>query len=126
MTRLLHTEILLMYEKHPLIIGMMLLLEIALVIIEITLVNSDSFIGVELYIDDDKALFDSLFSAREVIENESGLDYEWQRLENKKASRILHKIPGLDFDNRKNYPQMMDEVIKKVGIMKEVFKKHIK
>lgn len=94
--------------------------------IAITLVNSDSFIGVELYINDDKDLFDSLFSAREVIENESGLDYEWQRLDNKKASRILHKITGLDFDNHKNYPQLMDEVIKKVVIMREVFKKHIK
>lgn len=94
--------------------------------IGITLINSDSFIGVELYIDDDKTLFASLFSARDIIENESGLDYEWQRLENKKASRILHKIPGLDFDNHKNYPQLMDEVIKKVVIMREVFKKHIK
>lgn len=94
--------------------------------IAISLVNSDSFIGVELYISDDKALFDSLLSAREVIENESGLDYEWQRLDNKKASRILHKIPGLDFDNHQNYPQLMDEVIKKVAIMRKVFKKHIK
>lgn len=94
--------------------------------IAITLVNSDSFIGVELYINDDKDLFDSLFSAREVIENESGLDYEWQRLDNKKASRILHKIPGLDFDNHKNYPQLMDEVINKVVIMRKVFKKYIK
>lgn len=94
--------------------------------IAITLVNSDSFIGVELYINDDKDLFDSLFSAREVIENESGLDYEWQRLDNKKASRILHKISGLDFDNHKNYPQLMDEVIKKVVIIRKVFKKHIK
>lgn len=94
--------------------------------IAITLVNSDSFIGVELYINDNKDLFDSLLSAREIIENESGIDYEWQRLDNKKASRILHKIPGLDFDNHKNYPQLMDEVIKKVIIMREVFKKHIK
>lgn len=94
--------------------------------IGITLVNSDSFIGVELNIGDDKALFDLLFSAREAIENESGLEYEWQRLDNKKTSRILHKIPGLDFDNHKNYPQLMDEVIKKVVIMRVVFKKHIK
>ena len=71
-------------------------------------------------------MFDSLFSAREAIENKSGLEYEWQRLDNKKASRILHKIPGLDFDNHKNYPQLMDEVIKKVVIMRGVFKKHIK
>ncbi|HKM33865.1 MAG TPA: DUF4268 domain-containing protein [Lachnospiraceae bacterium] len=93
--------------------------------ISVTLVNSDSFIGVELYIGDDKELFDTLYSQHELIEKETGIDFDWQRLDNKKSSRILHKIFGLDFDNHTNYQQLMDEVIKKVIIMRDVFKKYI-
>ena len=40
--------------------------------IAITLVNKESRIGVELYIDDNKELFDYMFSNREVIESECG------------------------------------------------------
>ena len=65
--------------------------------VSITLVNSDSFVGVELYIPD-----------------------------NKKACRIIHRIPGLDFDNHDNYSELMNEIIKKVVIMRDVFKKYIK
>ena len=93
--------------------------------ISITLVNSDSFIGIELYINEDKGLFDSLYEKKDEIETETGLSFEWQRLDNKKASRILHKIPGLNFENHANYDKLMDEVISKVIVMKDVFKKYI-
>lgn len=94
--------------------------------ISITLVNSDSFIGIELYIGDKKELFDDLYAHKDEIEAETGLAFDWQRLDNKKASRILHKIDGLNFDDHSNYPELMDETIKKVVIMREVFKEYIK
>lgn len=93
--------------------------------IGITLVNKESFIGLEIYINDNKDLFDSLYRKKEVIEQEIGFSFDWQRLDNKKASRILHKISGLDFDDHSNYPALMNTIIDKVIIMKKVFVKHI-
>lgn len=94
--------------------------------ISITLVNSSSFVGVELTIPNNKELFDSLLEKKEEIEGEIGFDFEWDRLNEKKASKIIHKIEGLNFDNHDNYPELMDEIIKKVIIMRDVFKNYIK
>lgn len=94
--------------------------------IGITLVNSDSFVGVELYIPDNKDLYDSLYEKKDEIEKQIDFDLSWERLDGKKASKIIHRIPGLDFDNKGNYPQLMDEIIKKVIIIRDVFKKYIK
>ena len=93
--------------------------------ISITLVNSSSFVGVELTIPDNKELFDSLFAKKEEIDSKIGFSMEWERLNEKKASKIIHKIDGLDFDSHDNYPQLMDDVIKKIIIMRDVFKKYI-
>ena len=94
--------------------------------IGITLVNSDSFVGVELYIPDNKDLYDALYEKKDEIEKQIDFDLSWERLDGKKASKIIHRIPGLDFDNKDNYPQLMDEIIKKVIIIRDVFKKYIK
>lgn len=53
------------------------------------------------------------------------MSFDWQRLDNKKASRILHRIDGLNFDDHSNYQTLMDEVIGKVIIMRDVLKKYI-
>ena len=94
--------------------------------ISITLVNSSSFVGVELTIPNNKDLFDSLFEKREEIDSEIGFEMEWERLDDKKASKVIHKIYGLDFENHDNYKTLMDEVIKKVIVLRDVFKKYIK
>lgn len=92
--------------------------------ISITLVNKEGFVGVELYIDGEKALFDSLFSQREEIEKELQFPLDWQRLDNKKASRILLKIEGLNFDDHSNYSLLMNDIIDKVIAMRTAFKKY--
>lgn len=93
--------------------------------ISVTLVNSDSFVGVELSIPNNKDLWDSLYEKKDEIESKIGFDLDWDRLEGKKASKIIHRIPELDFDNKDNYPQLMDDIIKKVVVMRDVFKKYI-
>ena len=94
--------------------------------ISVALINKDSYISVELYIYDNKALFDKLFEDREEIEHQLGFQMEWLRLENSKASRILYKINGLNFDNHSNYDKLIEEAIDKVIAMREVFKKRLK
>ena len=93
--------------------------------IAITLVNKENRIGVELYIDDNKELFDYMFSNREVIESEFGARLDWQRLDNRKASRIKYYINGLDFNNHSNYKDLDGQIIAVALKMREVFQKYL-
>jgi hypothetical protein len=94
--------------------------------ISITLVNKDSYVGVELYIPSNKELFDKLYAEHEEFEKELGFKPEWLRLENSKASRILYKIDGLNFDDHSNYDKLIEEAIDKAIKMREVFKNRLK
>ena len=60
------------------------------------------------------------------IEKELGLTLDWQRLDGKKASRIVYRIPGLDFDDHSNYDTLMNEAIDKIVAFSKVFKKYMK
>jgi len=93
--------------------------------ISITLVNKDSHVGVALYIPDNKELYDKIYQKKEIIEEELGFNMQWERLDNIKASQIIYRIKGLDFDNHDNYNELMNEVIDKAVILRDVFKKHI-
>lgn len=93
--------------------------------ISITLVNKLNSIGIELYINDNKELFDKLYKVSEEIHGELGFKMDWQRLDNKKASRIIYYLNGLDFDNRDNYDDLINQVIEKVIVLSKVFKKYI-
>ena len=94
--------------------------------ISIALINKDSYVSVELYIYDNKALFDKLFEKHEEIEHQLGFEIEWLRLENSKASRIQSKIDGLNFDDHSNYDELIEEAIDKAIKMREVFKNRLK
>lgn len=93
--------------------------------IDITLVNKDSVIGVELYITDNKDLFDKLYQKKDEIESNLGFKLDWRRLNNSKASRIVTFIKGLNFDNHSNYNELMNKTIDLVVLMRDTFKKYI-
>ena len=94
--------------------------------LSITLNTKEKAVGIEVYIQNDKTLFDQLYALREQIEDETGLTFDWQRLDGKKASRIRYLMDGLDFENQENYPELMNEVLDQVIKMRKVFKKYIK
>lgn len=93
--------------------------------LSITLNDKKSQIGIELYIFDNKELYDNLYACKDEIERELQFELDWRRLDNKKASRIIHFIDGLNFDDHSNYNELMLEIIEKVKIMKKVFPKYI-
>lgn len=96
------------------------------VLVEITLVNKEGCVGIALYIIDDKELFDSLNEKKIEIESKLGFELDWQRLDGKKASRIIYRIPGLNFDDHSNYDSLMNDIINKVILFVKVFKKYVK
>lgn len=93
--------------------------------IDITLVNKDSVIGVELYITDNKELFDKLYQKKDEIEADLGFKLDWRRLNNSKASRIVTFIKGLNFDAHSNYNELMNKTIDLAVLMRDTFKKYI-
>ncbi|MGF3067356.1 DUF4268 domain-containing protein [Facklamia sp. P12950] len=93
--------------------------------ISITLVNKDGSIGVELYVRDSKDLFDNLYEHRDEIESKLGFNMHWERLDDKKASRIKSYIPGLNFNKQGNYPELMNQVIERVVKVRDVFKGYL-
>lgn len=93
--------------------------------ISITLVNKINSIGIEVYINDNKELFDKLYSEAEAIQDELNFTMDWQRLDNKKASRIIYYISGLDFNNHENYDELINEVIDKVIAIRDSFRSRL-
>ena len=93
--------------------------------IDITLVNKDSVIGVELYITDNKELFDKLYQRKNKIENDLELKLDWRRLNKGKASRIVTFIKWLNFDDHGNYNELMNKTIDLAVLMRDVFKKYL-
>lgn len=94
--------------------------------ISVTLVNSENKIGVEIYIRNNKDLYNSLFDHKEAIEKSLGHELTWMALEGKTAARIVTYIPGLDFENKSNYRELMDAVIDMIIAFKKAFKPYIK
>jgi len=74
--------------------------------------------GVELYIDHDqttgeknKGIFDALFAQKEAIEKDYGGPLDWQRLNEKRACRILARVTGGGLTDPSTWPQVQDRMI---------------
>lgn len=93
--------------------------------IAINLVNKENKVVLEVYISDNKALFDELFAHKDEIEGALSMEFQWDRLDGKKASRIKYDIPGLSFDDHANYRQLMEDIIEKTVKMRTVFKRYL-
>lgn len=83
---------------------------------------------VELYFsdDNDKALIDAMSQFKEEIQSKHNGIIEWERLENKKASRIKYEMPREVLDNlngRFNEEQSWDQIVEWYSLaMKEFYK----
>jgi len=93
--------------------------------VSMTLVNKERVVGIELYIREDKKLFDKLYAQKDEIEEKLGLKPEWQKNEGKKSSRILYRMPGLNFNDHSNYDQLINDMIDKAVLFSNVFKQYV-
>lgn len=81
------------------------------------LIRMDDEAGVELYIDtgdqeENKSIFDHLYARRADIEQAFNSSLEWQRLDDKRASRIRHtlRVGGLSA-GESSWPDIQDAMI---------------
>jgi len=69
--------------------------------IALTQNSQKQYVGCEIYIRNDKVLFDQLFNNKEQIERELGFEVEWMQLPDATASRILVTYKGNPRDKSK-------------------------
>ena len=89
----------------------------------LTLKNRNA-VSVELYISDDKSIFQQLFQHKDEIEAEIGFTLDWRELPDKKASRILIEKP-VNLDDHDEWHSQFDWIIDTCIRFKKTFKKFI-
>ncbi len=87
----------------------------------ISVMNSD--FRVELYINNNKEIFDFLYNEKESIEDELGYSLLWERLDDKKASRISIK-KGVD-DVKENENLHFQWLLEQTELFFKVFSKRL-
>ena len=89
----------------------------------LTLKNRNA-VSVELYISDDKSIFQQLFQHKDEIEADIGFALDWRELPDKKASRIIIEKP-VNLDNHDEWNEQFDWIIDSCIRFKKTFKKYI-
>lgn len=90
----------------------------------ISQIQKRNALDVELYIDDDKELFNTLFQKKNEIETACGLNFDWRELPEKKASRILIEKP-VDLADRSKWTEQFEWIMDITLKMKKAFKPHL-
>lgn len=88
------------------------------------------YAGVELAISgstqqNNKKMFDYMFKYKEEIESSFGKELIWERLDDKKMSRIVTKLQGVSVYNREDWDKMMDFLTDGMINMEKAFRKYL-
>lgn len=92
--------------------------------ITVSQIQKRKAVDVELYINDDKELFKSLFAHKDEIEKNMEMELEWKELPERKASRILIE-KTVDLDDRATWPEQFDYIMDTCIKMKRAFKRYL-
>ena len=92
--------------------------------IAVSQIQKRKAVDVELYINDDKELFKSLFAHKDEIEKNIEMELEWKELPERKASRILIE-KTVDLDDRATWPEQFDYIMDTCIKMKRAFKRYL-
>lgn len=79
-------------------------------------------IGIAVYIDNNKDIYDLFYNNKSELEEKTGLKYKWEKLENKKASRIK-AIKKRDVFNNEEWEDAFKWFCNQALIMKKEFNK---
>ena len=92
--------------------------------LSLTVVTRDKLITAQLYIPDDKELFDRLYARKDAIEKDLGFELDWQRLDGKKASAAIISRSA-DIYEEEHWKEYFSWYREKAEKMQEVFSRAI-
>ena len=90
--------------------------------ISLTCATQRNEVGVEVYINNNKKTYDLFYENKDNIEESTNLKYKWQRLDNKKASRIK-VIRKCNVENQEEWEDAFKWFCDNAVIMKKEFNK---
>ena len=90
--------------------------------ISLTCATQRNEIGIEVYIDNNKDIYDIFYENKEILEERTDLKYKWQRLEGKKASRIK-SIKKCNIENQEEWEEAFKWFCDNALIIKKEFNK---
>jgi hypothetical protein len=85
----------------------------------LTMHRPDERLGCELYINDEKDLYQYLMRNKDTVEKEIGTELEWY--EAKKACRIRQYRFGFDIDKPQSLPAHFDWLLERATTFRKVF-----
>lgn len=91
----------------------------------LTINSQKSELGVELYIPNNKELYERLFAQKNAIELALGETPLWMELLGKKASRIKVTMAG-DFDDKARWESYSEWLLREAEKFQSVFPKYLK
>lgn len=93
--------------------------------VALTINSRENSFGTELYISDNKELYQKLFSNKEQIETDLKEKAEWMELPTKKASRVRILTTG-NFDDSTKWEDVFEWLLNEAEKFQQVFPKYIK
>lgn len=85
----------------------------------------ESLICLEIYICENKDLFDKLYNKKDLIEEELGYNLIWEKSNEKKSCEIKHYIRNINIKEQSNNKELMENIIKETINLRDTFKKYI-
>jgi len=89
--------------------------------------------GAELYIDrgkeseeENKRIFDELFSHKKEIESIFGDKLDWERLDDRRASRIARRYKGVGLNDKEQWDKLQNDMIDGMIKLEKALNKYIK
>lgn len=92
--------------------------------IAVSQIKQRNELDVELYINDDTELYNSLYENKTDIELTSGLSFDWRELPDRKASRIVLK-KSVQLENKNTWESQFEWLIDVMVKMKTTFNQYI-
>jgi hypothetical protein len=95
--------------------------------IHLNMVISNSYARSELYLsrnvtEENKFVFDELTKNKIEIERQFGGSLTWERLDDKKASRVKHQLDAVDYFNKDDWSKMIEFMVDGVVRMEKAFR----
>ncbi|HOT58738.1 MAG TPA: DUF4268 domain-containing protein, partial [Spirochaetales bacterium] len=99
--------------------------------IPFSFVVTKSYVAVEILInkgtkEENKKIFDKLLSKKEMIESSYGAPLIWERLDDKKSSRITDRMVGVDITNRDDWEVIKEFLCKAMVKFEKALKEPLK
>lgn len=92
--------------------------------IALTINTKEQLLACEIYINDDKEMFNFFLEKKDQIEKEIGASLEWKEAD--KACRIIQKLPGFSMENKGQMSEYFKWSIDRIGVFGKVFGQYIR